>query len=585
MAQAGTAYVDIQGDFSNLQSQISAQVAPLTSKFGKLGTAAAVGVGAIGVAAVVAGKALYDIGEQFDDAYDRIRTGTGATGKELGRLKADFQAVFATVPSDTETVSTAITKLNQRLDLTGRPLRRMAANMVELSRITETDLTSNIETVTRVFGDFGIKAQQQPAYLNRLFRASQNTGVEISKLADTMVQFGSPLRSLGFDFDEAAAMVGKFEKEGVNTRLVMGSLRIALGRMADQGVTDAGKAFEILTAQIKNAKNPTDATRKAIELFGARAGPDMARAIIEGRFAFDDLVKSIKNGDSTIMGTAKQTRDFNQNWNVFKNQVLVVIAPLATRLFSALGDAMGSLSETFSKNSGEMKAIKKVFRDLGDVMVVVIKGIVIAIKGAAFAFKLLVKAFQIAGQAIRSASSDAFHWVKTAFNNVKEFLSRLPGRFLSLAKKIGSSIVNGIVNVVTTLPGRIKGAFASAGQILGSIGRSIADWINSNTIFGDTVKVGPVSLKIPALARGTSNFQGGMALVGEQGPELVNLPRGSQVFTASQTRSLAAAGVSGSAAPEVRVFIGDRELTDIVRVEMVERDRGARRNYRTGVRQ
>jgi hypothetical protein len=73
-------------------------------------------------------------------------------------------------------------------------------------------------------------------------------------------------------------------------------------------------------------------------------------------------------------------------------------------------------------------------------------------------------------------------------------------------------------------------------------------------------------------------------MVGEQGPELVNLPRGSKVYTAAQTRQIAASGLpGGSAAPEVRVFIGDRELTDIVRVEMREKDRAARANYRTGV--
>ena len=33
-----------------------------------------------------------------------------------------------------------------------------------------------------------------------------------------------------------------------------------------------------------------------------------------------------------------------------------------------------------------------------------------------------------------------------------------------------------------------------------------------------------------------------MALVGEEGPELVNLPRGSQVFTAPQTQSMLASG-------------------------------------------
>lgn len=44
--------------------------------------------------------------------------------------------------------------------------------------------------------------------------------------------------------------------------------------------------------------------------------------------------------------------------------------------------------------------------------------------------------------------------------------------------------------------------------------------------------------EIPMLAKGTNNFQGGLALVGEQGPELVSMPRGSKVHTNSQTRSL-----------------------------------------------
>ena len=34
---------------------------------------------------------------------------------------------------------------------------------------------------------------------------------------------------------------------------------------------------------------------------------------------------------------------------------------------------------------------------------------------------------------------------------------------------------------------------------------------------------------IPRLASGARNFQGGLAMVGERGPELVNLPRGSDV--------------------------------------------------------
>jgi hypothetical protein len=36
--------------------------------------------------------------------------------------------------------------------------------------------------------------------------------------------------------------------------------------------------------------------------------------------------------------------------------------------------------------------------------------------------------------------------------------------------------------------------------------------------------------RVPGFAGGVENFAGGMALVGERGPELVNLPRGSDVI-------------------------------------------------------
>jgi hypothetical protein len=50
----------------------------------------------------------------------------------------------------------------------------------------------------------------------------------------------------------------------------------------------------------------------------------------------------------------------------------------------------------------------------------------------------------------------------------------------------------------------------------------------------------------PEFAKGTDFAPGGMALVGEEGPELVNIPRGSQVLTAAQTSPLLSAARSGS---------------------------------------
>jgi tape measure domain-containing protein len=44
--------------------------------------------------------------------------------------------------------------------------------------------------------------------------------------------------------------------------------------------------------------------------------------------------------------------------------------------------------------------------------------------------------------------------------------------------------------------------------------------------------------KLPGFANGVRNFGGGLAVVGEQGPELVNLPKGADVFTNQESRQM-----------------------------------------------
>lgn len=46
------------------------------------------------------------------------------------------------------------------------------------------------------------------------------------------------------------------------------------------------------------------------------------------------------------------------------------------------------------------------------------------------------------------------------------------------------------------------------------------------------------SQSVPAFAEGVTNFSGGMALVGEEGPELVTLPNGANVYTNSDTENM-----------------------------------------------
>ncbi len=104
-----------------------------------------------------------------------------------------------------------------------------------------------------------------------------------------------------------------------------------------------------------------------------------------------------------------------------------------------------------------------------------------------------------------------------AWEGIKEIFS---GIWNGL-KSIASGILNGIIDVINGIIGGINSLAEKASGV------PLLSWAKGINI--------PL---IPTFARGTNWFGGGVALVGEEGPELVNLPGGSSVKTASQTKNI-----------------------------------------------
>jgi TP901 family phage tail tape measure protein len=369
-------------------------------KFTKGAAAAGTGIAAFGVAAAVAGKQLYDLGKQFDDAYDTIRTRTGATGKELDKLKRDFRSVATQVPEDFKTVGAAIGGLNQRLGLTGKPLREISTQMLNLSRLTGTDLDSNIKSVSRAFVDFEVPVKRQKRSLDGLFRLYQKSGASVDELASSVQQFGSPLRTLGFSFEEAAAMFANFERAGVNTQTMVPGLKLAIGNLV-KPTDDFAKTMRQLGV---SAEQPGPALREimdllgaggnlsnvqkmslAMQVFGKRAGADMAEAIKQGRFNLDEYLKVFRKGD-TINKAARDTNDFSENMRIFGNRLKVAVRPAAEAVFNA----MGKLSKFLAGPEGRkgIKIISQAFK--------------IAFAGIKFAVGPMVKVVVAGFKAVRA---------------------------------------------------------------------------------------------------------------------------------------------------------------------------------------
>ncbi len=81
------------------------------------------------------------------------------------------------------------------------------------------------------------------------------------------------------------------------------------------------------------------------------------------------------------------------------------------------------------------------------------------------------------------------------------------------------SVTNSIINTVKNMVNSVIGA--------------INTMIRGANSVGSKVGLGKIG-EIPGFANGVQNFRGGLAVVGERGPELVNLPKGSDVIPNGQ---------------------------------------------------
>lgn len=366
------AIVEIAG---TLSPTLASSIEGVTDKLGGINVKAlAVGaaVGGIAVATTKAvaeaGKALYDLGTQFQDAENTIRIGTGATGDDLDALMDSFDAVYGSVPTTMEEASQAIADYNTRLGLTGPELEEISKQALQVSDMLGDDLGGVIEESSQAFEAWNIDAENMSDAMDYVFKASQSTGVGFTDLMSTVQQFAPQLQEMGYSFEEATALVGQLDKAGVNTSEVLGAMKKSVSALAKEGIS-ASDGLEQYAEQIKNAGDMTEATTIAAEIFGTKAASTMAAAIRDGSISVDELTASLEANGETIAGAAEDTYTLAERFQIFKQRAQVALEPLANTLLDSLNDLMPIVSDA-------MEQLIPVIEELAQAIIPIIKDLV-----------------------------------------------------------------------------------------------------------------------------------------------------------------------------------------------------------------
>lgn len=295
--------------------------------------------------------------QEFDKGYDNLIKATGATGESAKALEDSYKNVSKNVKADMGDIGSAIGEVNTRFGYTGSELEKASEAFLKFSDVTGTDATEAVRLVSRAMENAGIDAGEYQDVLDKLTTAGQVSGISVSKLTESLTKNGATMRALGFDTDESIAILSKFEKEGVNTETALTGMKTAFKKWAEDG-KDAKREYERMVRTIALTSDSTEAAQIAIDVFGKKAGPEMAELIRQGKLSYSDYLGVIEGSAGTVESTYKQTQDAFDKIQLaaqgLKTDVATAMkdmlneyAPKIDKMISTVKDGISAALQTF----------------------------------------------------------------------------------------------------------------------------------------------------------------------------------------------------------------------------------------------
>lgn len=307
---------------------------------------------------VAGGAAAVAAFNEVDEGADILINATGAVGEQGEELDRIYRKVAGTIPDSFDAIGGAVGEVNTRFGVMGDDLQTMSEDFLKFSRITGVDSVTGVRLVSRAMGDAGIETGQYKTLLDQLAKASQASGISVETLTESLAKYGAPMRQLGFDTASSIAIFAQWEKAGVNTEIAFSGMKKAISNWMKEG-KDAKVEFSNL---IKGVQDGSITAQEAMEIFGTKAGPDLVDAIQQGRFSYEDFLKTIEDSEGTLDNTFGALMDGGDRAKVAMNKIKIAGADAGEVIMDSLvpilekgADALETFAEWWGSLTPEMQ--------------------------------------------------------------------------------------------------------------------------------------------------------------------------------------------------------------------------------------
>ena len=475
-------------------------------KISGVGKGMSVGVTAPILAVGAAGLAAFG---EVDEALDTIITKTGATGEAVDGFEESFRNVATRVPFDLQSVGEAIGEVNTQFGFLGEELENNSQLVLEFSAINGQDVTSTSIQAKQAIEAYKLEHSDLEYVLDGVTKAAQDTGQSTQSLFDKATKGAPQIKALGLSFVEGVALLGNFEKSGVDSATALSYLSRAQVTFAKDGKT-LQKGLEDTIKKIKGAKTETEAMNVAAKVFGTKGATRMVDAIQRGTFAIEDFAAAGEGIEGTVYNTFEATLDPIDQAAIASNNVKIALADIGNAVQVALlpfmekaTDVIRNLANWFSNLSPAIQQIIVVIAGIaaaiGPVLVVVgtlvssIGKIMLAVSEAGGIMKILTGVMTKLGTAFTFLTGPvgliivavaaliaifvALYKNNEQFRNkVQEIWASIQAAFqvaLTFIAGIVRSVMTAVMDLFGSVLSSVRGFWAENGQQIFSIVKSV----------------------------------------------------------------------------------------------------------------
>lgn len=327
-----------QGDVSVDTAEKIQKIEKAGEKIQGVGKKLSIGVTAPIMAAKAASVKAY---EDMRASQAKLINQTGKTGEEAEKLKISLKNLYGSSAKDSGELADALGTVTQRFDVSGKAAEDMTTKFLTFARVNDVDAPTAIEKVSRAMGDAEIETSQYGEVLDLLTVASKNSGIEVDKLTENLAKYGAPMRQLGFDTKSAIAIFATWEKAGVNTEIAFSGMRKAISTWGKEGKVP----MEEFPKAMKKIEESTNPVADAIEIFGAKAGPDLADAIQGGRFNVEEMTKALDGAGGKLDEIGGESGNPMSKMTVAMHNLNLALMPFGEIIIEAMIPAVKQFAE------------------------------------------------------------------------------------------------------------------------------------------------------------------------------------------------------------------------------------------------